>query len=412
MQFSNPYFLAIFVIVVLAWLLNTVSALLNLKALQPTPPAGLEDIFEPEAYAKSQEHTREGTKLDLLASTVRLLLFLVFWWLGGFAWWEAKSRAFGLSPIPTGLLFIGGLAIASSLFSLPWEIYETFKLEAKYGFNKTTPGTFIADRIKGLALSCVIGGGLLSLVLWLFEKLPNAWLWAWAAVTAFTLIMAYVGPKWLMPLFNKFTPLEDGELKQSISEMAKRCEFPFAEVSVMDGSKRTSRGNAFFAGFGANKRIALFDTLIANQTVPELTAILAHEIGHFKCRHIIQRLIVGVLQMGLMFFLLGLFLRNVPLAEAFGIHAPTVAVSLVLFTFLYEPVQFLFGIASSVWSRKHEYEADAYASKAMGSPESLISGLKKLSADNLTNLTPHPLHVFLNYSHPPLRERLAALRAG
>jgi STE24 endopeptidase len=255
----------------------------------------------------------------------------------------------------------------------------------------------------------LLGGSILAVVVWLFEKQPNAWLYAWGTVTAFMLLMTYVGPKWIMPLFNKFTPLEDGELKQSIAAMAKRCDFPFAEVAVMDGSKRSARANAFFAGFGKSKVIALFDTLVKKHTVPELTAVLAHEIGHFKCKHIVQRLVVSILQIGLLLFLLGLVMNNPGLSAAFGIEKASVAVSLVLFTFLFEPAQFLFGILASVWSRKHEYEADAYAANAMGGPEALMEGLKKLSTDNLTNLTPHPAHVFLNYSHPPLRERLAAL---
>jgi STE24 endopeptidase len=411
MHLSNPYFTLILCTVLLAFVLETISSLLNVKALQPQPPAELAGIYDAEKYAKSQQHTREGTRSDLIADSIKLLVFLGFWLLGGFAWWEQLSRSFGYGSIVTGLIFIGGLAVASSLVSLPFELYDTFVLEAKYGFNKTTLSTFITDRIKGAVLGSLIGGGILSLVLWIFEKLPNAWLYAWGAVTVITLAMTYIGPKWIMPLFNKFTPLADGELKQSIAAVAKRCDFPFAEISVMDGSKRSNRGNAFFAGFGKTKIIALFDTLIEKHTVPELTAVLAHEIGHFKRKHIVQRLVVGIWQIGLLFFLLGLMLNNEKLSAAFGIATPTVAVSLVLFTFLYEPVQFLFGVFSSIWSRKHEYEADAYAADAMDGPETLMSGLKKLSADNLTNLTPHPVHVFLHYSHPPLSQRLAALAA-
>jgi STE24 endopeptidase len=283
-------------------------------------------------------------------------------------------------------------------------------LEAKYGFNKTTPATFVADQVKGLVLAAALGGPIVALLLWLFGKFPNAWIYAWLATSGFILLMTYVGPKYIMPMFNKFTPLADGELKSSITAMAERCGFPFAEISVMDGSKRSTRSNAFFAGIGKTKIIALFDTLIEKHSVPELTAVLAHEIGHFKCRHIVQRLVMSLLQMGLLFFLLGLFLNNTRLHEAFGVPQTSVYVSFVLFLLLFEPLQFLIGIASAIWSRKHEFEADAYASKAMDGPQSLISGLKKLACDNLTNVTPHPFYVFLNYSHPPMRERLAALQ--
>lgn len=222
--------------------------------------------------------------------------------------------------------------------------------------------------------------------------------------------MSYVGPAIIMPLFNKFTPLEDGQLKTEVTAMAERCGFPFKEVSIIDGSKRSTRSNAFFAGFGKNKKIALYDTLVAQQTVPELVAVLAHEIGHFKRKHIIQRLVLSVIQMAVLFFLLGKFLKNPALFEAFGVTETSTYLSFVFFLMLFQPIQFVLGIVLSWWSRKHEYEADAYASAAVGDPQDLISALRKLARDNLANLTPHPFHVFLHYSHPPLQERLAAMQ--
>lgn len=257
MSFSNPYFLIILLTMVLAWLLETISSILNVRALQPQPPADLADIYEPEKYAKSQAHIREGTRADLFADFVKLAVLLAFWLLGGFGWWEQLARSFGLGSLATGLVFIGGLAVASSLLSLPFEIYDTFVLEAKYGFNKTTVATFVGDRIKGMVLGTLIGGGILAAVLWIFEKMPNAWLYAWGAVTAFTLAMTYAGPKWIMPLFNKFTPLEDGELKRSIAAMAQRCVFPFAEIC--DGWLQTfGSGECVFRGHRQNEDYCSF----------------------------------------------------------------------------------------------------------------------------------------------------------
>ena len=409
MEFSNPYFTVILVSIIGLHALEVLAAVLNLRRLSPQLPAGLEDIYEAEAYAKSQAYTRESERFSILSGTVRLAVFIGFWLCGGFAAVDHLVRGWTDSPVWQGLWGMAVLYAASSVLSLPFSWYDTFRIETKYGFNKTTPATFIMDAVKGVILAAAIGLPLMALLIWLFSTYSNAWLWAWIATTVLMLALQYIAPRWLMPLFNKFTPLPDGSLKDAINALSAKCAFPLAGLFVIDGSKRSTKANAFFAGFGKHKRIALYDTLIEKHPEPELIAVLAHEIGHFKCRHIIQRMIVAVAQLALTFLLLGFFMNNIRLHEAFGITQPSVWLSFVFFMFLFEPVQSLLGIAANLWSRKHEYEADAYAARITGSPQPLMAGLKRLARDTLANLTPHPLHVFLHYSHPPMSQRLAAL---
>ena len=409
MEFSNPYFTVILLSVLLLHALEVLAAVLNVRRLSPQLPAGLEDIYEPEAYAKSQAYTRESERFDMISGAVKLAAFLAFWLCGGFAWVDALVRGWTESPVRQGLYGITVLYLLSTLLDLPFSWYDTFRIEAKYGFNKTTPATFLTDLIKSLLLGGVIGLPLLGLLFWLFGAIAHAWLWAWLAVTVLMLALQYIAPRWLMPLFNKFTPLPDGALKDAINALSAKCQFPLAGLFVIDGSKRSTKANAFFAGFGKHKRIALYDTLIEKHPEPELIAVLAHEIGHFKCRHIVQRMVVSVAQLAVIFLLMGFFINNAGLHAAFGVGQPSVWLSLVFFLFLFEPVQTLLGILGNLWSRKHEYEADAYAARVTGSPLPLMAGLKRLSRDTLANLTPHPLHVFLHYSHPPMPQRLAAL---
>ncbi len=411
MNFSNPYFTVILLTVLSVQFLEMLASWLNLRALQPTLPTEFKDIYDEEAYRKSQDYSRESGRFGLFTSTLKLAVFLGFWLSGGFGWVDTWARGLGVGEVATGLIGIGVLYLASQLLEMPFAWYETFVIEQRHGFNKSTKATFIGDQIKSLLLAALIGLPLLALLLWAFQKYPQAWLVAWGVTTVFVLVLSYVGPAWIMPLFNKFTPLADGELKSAVTAMAHRCGFPFQEISIIDGSKRSTRSNAFFAGLGRKKKIALYDTLVEQQTVPELVAVLAHEIGHFKCRHILQRLVLSLFQLGVLFFLLGKFLNNPALFSAFGVSQTSVWLSFVFFMFLFQPVQFFLGIFLAWWSRKHEYEADAYATNAVGGPQDLISALRKLARSNLSNLTPHPLPVFLHYSHPPLRERLRALAA-
>ncbi|MFN9026712.1 MAG: M48 family metallopeptidase, partial [Akkermansiaceae bacterium] len=280
--------------------------------------------------------------------------------------------------------------------------------------NKSTPKTFIIDRIKGLFLVALIGLPIVAGILWIFQEVPNAWIWAWAFVTAIQLLLTYLAPSFILPLFNKFTPMPEGELRTKIEELGISCGFPLEGVFVIDGSKRSTKANAYFTGFGKHKKIALFDTLIDKSTTPEILAILAHEIGHFKLGHIKQRIFVGILQMALIFFLIGLatdqngsFARL--LHDAFFVDQISTHTGLVFFMILLEPVSKFLSVLANAWSRKHEFEADAYASKSTGTPEALATALKKLSSDHLSHPAPHKLRVILDYSHPPLLQRLQAL---
>ena len=374
-------------------------------------PTALEGIYKAEDYRKSQEYIRATTRFGLVGNSFALFLLLAFWFSGGFNWFDQVVRVWNYIPLVSGLLYIGILVFAYSLLTLPFSIYGTFVIEERFGFNRTTPRTFFLDRVKGLGLALLLGGTLLAGILALFQYAGSyAWLYCWAAVAIFSLAMQYVAPTWIMPLFNKFTPMESGELKEAILRYARSVNFPIKNVFVMDGSKRSSKSNAFFTGFGRNKRIALFDTLIAQHTVPEMVAVLAHEVGHYKKKHILQGTIVGILHTGVIFFLLSLLLDSPDLYQAFYMRQESIYVGLLFFGLLYTPIELVLSVVMQMFSRKNEYEADRFAAETVDDPCSLVDALKKLSATNLSNLTPHPFYVFLNYSHPPLLQRVQAIQ--
>jgi len=336
-------------------------------------------------------------------------LLLVFWFAGGFEWLDSLVRQWGFGPVVTGLLYIGILLAAKVLLDQPFAFYSTFVIEARFGFNTSTKATFITDRLKGLMLTVVLGGPALAGILAFFEYAgENAWWQCWLAVTGFILGLQYIAPTWIMPLFNKFEPLEKGELKEAILSLAASVDYPLQNVLVMDGSRRSKKSNAFFTGFGKNKRIVLFDTLIEQHSPQEMIAILAHEIGHFKRHHIKQMMAASIGQMGLMLFLLSFFIAEQGLFDAFFMQQPSVYGGLLFFALLFAPLDFFMGLALHALSRRNEYEADRFAVEATGNPAALVAALKNLAADNLTNLTPHPLYVLLNYSHPPMPARVRA----
>lgn len=413
----TPLAITLLILLILLWKLDFIATLLNLKNLKPELPDEFKDVFNQEKYEKSQRYTQENSKFHIASSVFNLFLLVGFWFSGGFVILDNWITGYEFNSITNGLLYLGVLFIGTTLLDLPFSIYSTFVLEKKFGFNKTTSTTFISDQIKSLLLTVVIGGPVLALILWIFESVPNAWLWAWSVITVISLLLTYLAPTYIMPLFNKFTPLEDGILKEEINKMAKKCEFPLTELFVIDGSKRSTKANAFFTGFGKQKKIALYDTLIKEQSTEELVGVLAHEIGHFKCKHIIQRMVLSVIQTAVIFYLIGLFTSpNTPISNAIysAFQFPTdqqpLYVGLALFGILFKPISFLLQLAMNTWSRKHEFEADNYAKVNQGTPDHLISALKKLSAQNLSNLTPHPLLVFLEYSHPPVLTRIEALK--
>jgi len=407
----NIFTIIILGAILIDFILGIISNRLNLKALSKDLPKEFEDVYDEETYARSQEYTRVNTKFGFITGTFDLLLLLVFWFAGGFNWLDQWARSFEFGEIVTGLIFIGVLIIAKMIISMPFSIYSTFVIEERFGFNKTDAKTFVMDRLKGLMLTVVIGGPLLAGIIAFFAFGGTwAWVYAWLAVTAFTLVMQYVAPTWIMPLFNKFEPLEDGELRQAIEEYADEVDFPLQGIYVMDGSKRSSKSNAFFTGFGKNKRIALFDTLIENHTTEELVAVLAHEIGHYKKKHVVKNMTISILHTGVMFGLLSIFLQVPALFDAFFMEQMSVYAGLLFFGLLYSPIDSILSIVMQKMSRKHEYEADRFAATTIEKPEEMVNVLKKLSKDNLSNLTPHPFYVFLNYSHPPALKRIEAIR--
>jgi STE24 endopeptidase len=344
-------------------------------------------------------------------SSFTLLILLAFWFSGGFNWFDQVVTGWNFVPVVTGLRYIGILLFAYSLIKLPFDIYSTFVIEERFGFNKTTRRTFLLDMLKGFILALLLGGLLLAGILALFQYVGiYAWVYCWAAVVIFSLAMQYVAPTWIMPLFNKYTPMAEGELKEAILKYTGSVNFPIKNIFVMDGSKRSSKSNAFFTGFGRNKRIALFDTLIAQHSVPEMVAVLAHEVGHYKKKHILQGMIISIVHTGVLFFLLSLFLTSPGLYQAFGIGYQPIYAGLLFFGLLYTPIELVLSVVMQMLSRKNEYEADRFAAETIDEPNNLIVALKKLSATNLSNLTPHPFYVFLNYSHPPLLQRIQAIQ--
>ncbi|MEM7350330.1 MAG: M48 family metallopeptidase [Acidobacteriota bacterium] len=408
----NLYATIILTTLLVDYLLGLVADVLNLRASTNEPPADVAGIYEASAYAKSQRYTRDSTQFGLVASSVDLAALLIFWFLGGFNHLDLWLRDFDLHPLLTGLLYIGILGLAKAALDLPFRIYSTFVIEERYGFNRTTPKTFVTDLLKGLALALILGGPILALVLTLFDRAgAGAWLFCWLGFALFTLALQIVLPIWILPLFLDFSPLEEGELRTKLSEYARSVGFALQGIFVIDGSRRSSRANAFFTGIGANKRIALFDTLIEKHSAQELVAVLAHEVGHYKKRHIVKTLALAIAHSGVMFYLLSLFLSHQGLFEAFGMERTSTYTGLVFFGLLYAPVELLLSMVLNVQLRRHEFEADRFAVETIDEPQAMASALEKLAADNLSNLTPHPFYVFLNYSHPPLRERLAAIRA-
>jgi len=390
---------------------DLIADLLNLQSFDRGLPEEFRDTIDEPTYQKSLTYTAAKIKLGIFRSVYDLAILFAVWFLGGFNLLDGYLRGFNLSELATGLWFIGLIFLANYFLLWPFKIYGTFVLEEKFGFNRTTLKTFIADTLKSLALAILIGGSLTVLVLYLFQTAgPVAWFYVWLIVSAVFLFLTYLVPRLVLPLFYRFTPLGDGELKEAITSLARTTGFPLAGIFVIDGSRRSSKANAFFTGLGRLKRIALFDTLIEQQTVPELTAVLAHEIGHYQRKHVWRHLAAAIIQFGLTFFLFSFLANGAALSLAFGLAQPSLYANLLFFFIAYAFLDRVFKIAHNVFSRGYEYEADAFAARLTGRPESLISGLKQLAKNNLAHLAPHPFYVFINYSHPPLLARFAALR--
>lgn len=410
---ENAYFIAALAGVLVVEVVTWTAEWLNLRALKPELPADFADVYDPGEYRRSQDYTRVRSRFRLSEGLFDLAVLLVFWLAGGFGWLDDAIRGLGAGPVWTGLLFFAALAIGRSILSLPFGAWTVFVIEARFGFNRTSLRTFVLDLLKGALLGVAIGLPLAAGFLALFEYAGSlAWLWAWLAVVAFSFVMQILAPTLIMPLFNRFTPLPEGELRDAILAYADTAGYPLAGAFSIDASRRSTKGNAFFTGFGRRKRIALFDTLVQKHSTEELVAVLAHEVGHYKKRHILIGTLLSAAEMALFLFLFSLLVDEPGLFTAFGVDSPSVYAGAVFVSVLLRPLELVLSIGGAALSRRHERQADRFAAKTTGRPDLLASGLKRLSRDNLSNLTPHPFYVFLNYSHPPTLERVRTLESG
>ncbi len=407
----NIYLIIVLAVILGRYLLDLIVDILNVGALKFEFPQEFIGYYDKDKYTISQKYLREKTYFGIVEDTFFTFVIISFILGGGFNLIDRFSRQFHVGPIITALIFLGTLMFLFYILYLPFSVYHIFVIEARYGFNRTTIKTFVLDVIKTVILGAIIGGIIFSFIVWFFIRFPNiAWFLCWVGVTLFELFFIFIAPIVIMPLFNKFIPLEEGELKKEIIKYANSQSFLLGGIFKMDASRRSSKSNAFFTGFGKNRRIVLFDTLIEKHTIPELVSILAHEVGHYKRRHILKMFIISSLANGLMFFILSFFINNEGLFYAFKMDHTSIYASLVFFGFLYTPIQMIFSVVTNFFSRRYEYEADRFSLATYKNPEAFIEGLKKLTVDNLSNLTPHPLKVFLHYSHPPILKRIEAIR--
>ena len=383
---------------------------LNLKALRQDIPEEIASFYDKEKYLQSLAYHREQTRFSFLTSAFGFVVSFGMLLFGGFGWTDALLRPYFSHEIPLALGFFAVIIIGSDLLTLPFQWHSTFGIEEKYGFNKTTVKTFVMDKLKGYLLGGLIGGALLALLIVSINRIgPGFWVWFGLLAAAFVLFMNMFYTTLLLPLFNKLTPLGEGELKTAIEDFAKKVNFPLDNIFIMDGSKRSKKANAFFSGIGKKKKIVLFDTSIENHTTEELVAVLAHEVGHYKKKHIVWGYVLSVAQIFLMLFILSLMVFNQDLSLALGGQVQAIHLNLIAFMILFSPISGITGLFASMYSRKNEFEADAYAKNTF-SGAALARALKKLSVDSLSNLYPHPAYVFFHYSHPPLLKRLEAIK--
>jgi len=408
---NNPQTLLLIILIIISadYLFEQILDFLNLKARKEQLPDEIKSFYDDEKYEKSQRYHKTLSRYSFLTSAFSFILSFCVLYFGLFGWLDIYFRPFFNNEILLALSYFGILFIASDIINLPFQLYSTFVIEEKFDFNQTSVKTFIFDKLKGYSLTIVVGGLLLGSLLYLILEIgENFWLYFWLIASVFVLFMNMFYTSLILPLFNKLTPLEDGELKTSIENYSAKVNFPLDNIYVIDGSKRSKKANAFFSGLGKRKKIVLYDTLINNHTTEELVAVLAHEVGHFKKKHIIWGFGISILQIGLMLFVMSLFIFNENLSIALGANQLSIATNLVAFGILYSPISKVLGVLGNILSRKNEYEADDYASSTFN-PKDLQNALKKLSVDSLSNLYPHPAYVFVHYSHPPLLKRLRAL---
>ena len=395
------------------YILQVVTVSLNLKSLGSSPPAELREIYPGETWRKTRDYLREKARFSLVRGGADLLIVLLFWFAKGFPFLESVCQEISSHPVVKGLVFFAIIGAAKFLLSLPFNVWFTFVLEERFGFNRTTWKTFVLDNMKIIALSILIGGPVAAIILSFFVYAGSlAWLYAWAASAGLIFLFSYIFPKFILPLFHRFKPLEEGELKKEILDYASRVDFPVENIYVMDGSRRSEKANAFFTGTGKAKKIALFDTLISRHPPGEIVAILAHEIGHFKKGHVKKGMAISIIHAGILFFLLSIFLKEKGLFNAFFVAEPSVHAGFIFFGLLYSPIELVLSLFLNALSRKHEREADRFAASTCDDPTALARALKRLYGHNLSHPCPHPVAVFVGYSHPPLIQRIREILKG
>ncbi len=403
-------FYLIVAIIVIEFIWDRFLLYLNTTRWSDKIPDELQGIYDQEKYAKQQRYSKVNHQFGWFSEVFNLLLILAMLFVGGFAIIDQWAMGISQHPIVRGLLFFGVLGLGSTLINIPFSVYSTFVIEEKFAFNKTTPKLFVGDLLKSLLLGAILGGGIMALIIWFYDFAGEYfWLYAWAVVTVFMLFITMFYTSVLLPLFNKQTPLEEGELKSAIQDFCKKVDFKLDNVFVMDGSKRSTKANAFFSGLGSKKRIVLYDTLVNDLEVSEIVGVLAHEIGHYKKKHTLWGMITGIIQTGVMFYILSLFVDSPDLSQALGVQQPVFHIGLIAFGILYSPISGITGLLTTLLSRKNEYQADEFAARNHDA-DSLIKALKTISVNALSNLTPHPWYVFFHYSHPPLLQRVKTLR--
>ncbi|MFP4846513.1 M48 family metallopeptidase [Winogradskyella sp. PE311] len=407
---ANILFYIIIGIIIINFIKDKILNSINAKHFNDAIPEELNDVYDNAEYKKSQDYKATNYKFGIWSSLFSLVLTLAFLFFDGFEYVDKIARSYSDQPIVIALIFFGIIMIASDIITTPFAYYKTFVIEEQFGFNKSTIKLFLLDKIKGLLMMAIIGGGIISLIVWFYQLTGNQfWLYAWGIVTVFTVFMNMFYSKLIVPLFNKQTPLEDGELRNKISDYANSVGFSLNKIFIIDGSKRSTKANAYFSGFGSEKRVTLYDTLVNDLDDDEIVAVLAHEVGHYKRKHIIFNLVTSILLTGLTLYMLSIFISNPLLSNAIGVEIPSFHVGLIAFGLLYSPISEITGLVMNYISRVFEYQADDYA-KNTCKAEPLITSLKKLSKNSLSNLTPHKAYVFMHYSHPTLLERVKNLK--
>lgn len=407
---ATTLFYILIAILIISFIIDKILDALNAKHYNDALPNELIDVYDDAEYKKSQRYKATNYAFGLLTSTFSILLTLGFFFFDGFAYVDQLARQLTNNSILVTLIFFGIIMLGSDVLTTPFSYYKTFVIEERFGFNNTTKKTFITDKIKGWMMTILVGGLILAALTWFYQTTGSKfWLYAWMLITVFTVFVNLFYSRLIVPIFNKQSPLEDGSLRTAISDYANTVGFNLDKIFIIDGSKRSTKANAYFSGFGNEKRVTLYDTLVNDLNEDEIVAVLAHEIGHYKKKHIIFNLITSILLTGFTLYILSLLIGNPMLSEALGVTTPSFHIGLIAFGILYSPLSEITGLLMNWFSRKFEYQADNFA-KTTYKAEPLITSLKKLSKNSLSNLTPHQAYVFMHYSHPTLLERIKNLR--